>query len=105
MPADAVLDDLRKVADDRVRPAGEDDVIGGAPARFVATPTSTDGTAELLRVAAHHGLHVVARGAGTKQDWGCRPRPWTSSSTRRRSQAWSSTPPATWWPSSAPAPG
>jgi glycolate oxidase FAD binding subunit len=73
MPADAVLDDLRKVADDRVRPAGEDDVIGGAPARFVATPTSTDGTAELLRVAAHHGLHVVARGAGTKQDWGLPP--------------------------------
>jgi glycolate oxidase FAD binding subunit len=72
MPADAVLEDLRKVADDRVRPAA-DDGIGGAPARFVATPTSTDGTGELLRVAAQHGLHVVARGAGTKQDWGLPP--------------------------------
>jgi glycolate oxidase FAD binding subunit len=73
MPADAVLEDLRKVADDRVRPAADDDGIGGVPARFVATPTSTDGTAELLRVAAQHGLHVVARGAGTKQDWGLPP--------------------------------
>jgi glycolate oxidase FAD binding subunit len=74
MPADALLDDLREVADDRVRPAGDDDVVGGAPARFVATPTSTAETAELLRVAARHGLHVVARGAGTKQDWGLPPR-------------------------------
>ena len=73
MPADAVLDDLRKVADGRARPAGDDDAVGGTPARYVATPTSTDGTAELLRVAAQHGLRVVARGAGTKQDWGLPP--------------------------------
>ena len=74
MPADAVLDDLREVADDHVRTAGEDDGIGGTPARFVATPTSTAQTAELLRVAARHGMHVVARGAGTKQNWGLPPR-------------------------------
>jgi glycolate oxidase FAD binding subunit len=73
MPADAVLDDLRKVAEDRVRPAGEEDAVSGVPARYVATPTSTDATAELLRVAAQHDLHVVARGAGTKQDWGLPP--------------------------------
>src|SRR5688500_3976295 len=73
MPADAVLDDLRKVTDGRVQPAGEPDAVSGVPARYVATPTSTDGTAELLRVAAQHGLRVVARGAGTKQDWGLPP--------------------------------
>ena len=37
---------------------------------YVATPSSTDETAELLRVAAQHRLHVVAKGSGTKQDWG-----------------------------------
>ncbi len=73
MPGDAVLDDLRKVADGRVRPAGEEDAVSGVPARYVATPTSTDGTAELLRIAAQHGLRVVARGAGSKQDWGLPP--------------------------------
>jgi glycolate oxidase FAD binding subunit len=73
MPADAVLDDLSKVADGRVRPAGQEGAIHGVPARYVATPTSTDGTAELLRVAAQHGLRVVVRGAGTKQDWGLPP--------------------------------
>ena len=65
----AVLDDLSKVADDRVRPAGADDSIDGVPPGYVARPSSTDETAELLRVAAHHGLSVVAKGSGTKQDW------------------------------------
>ena len=70
MPADAVLDDLTKVTDDRVREARPDDAIDGMPSRYVATPASTEETAELLRVAARHGLHVVARGSGTKQRWG-----------------------------------
>ncbi|MBA3310027.1 MAG: FAD-binding oxidoreductase, partial [Nocardioidaceae bacterium] len=61
---------MRKVADDRVRAAGPDDSIDGVLPRHVATPSTTDETAELLRVAAHHGLHVVASGAGTKQRWG-----------------------------------
>jgi glycolate oxidase FAD binding subunit len=73
MPADAVLDDLAKVADDRVREARRDDAVDGVPPRYVATPGSTAETAELLRVAARHGLHVVARGSGTKQDWGNSP--------------------------------
>jgi glycolate oxidase FAD binding subunit len=70
MPADAVLDDVRKVADCR---AGDGDVVGGMPVRYVATPTSTEETAEVLRVAAQHALRVVPRGAGTKQDWGLPP--------------------------------
>jgi glycolate oxidase FAD binding subunit len=73
MPADAVLDDLRKVTDGRVRAAGEEDAVQGVPARYVAAPASTDGTAELMRAAAEHGLRVVARGAGSKQDWGLPP--------------------------------
>ena len=73
MPADAVLDDLVKVADGRVREARPDDAVDGIPPRYVATPGSTAETSELLRVAARHGLHVVARGSGTKQDWGNSP--------------------------------
>jgi glycolate oxidase FAD binding subunit len=73
MPADAVLDDLVKVADDRVREARSDDAIDGRPSRYVATPASTEETAELLRVAARHGLHVITRGSGTKQRWGNSP--------------------------------
>ena len=66
----AALDDLSKVVDDRVRIAGSDDSIDGVQPSYVATPSSTEETAELLRAAAHHGLHVVAKGSGTKQDWG-----------------------------------
>lgn len=73
MTADPVLDDLSKVADDRVRPAGSADSIDGVQPSYAANPCSTDETAELLRVAAHHGLHVVARGSGTKQNWALPP--------------------------------
>ncbi len=73
MSTDAVLDDLVKVADDRVRRARPKDAIDDVEPRYVATPSSTEQTAELLRVAAQHQLHVVARGSGTKQRWGNRP--------------------------------
>ncbi|MDQ3734804.1 MAG: FAD-binding oxidoreductase [Actinomycetota bacterium] len=65
----AVLDDLSKVVDDRVRPATSTDAIDGVLPAYVAVPSCTEQTAEVLRVAAQNGLHVVARGAGTKQDW------------------------------------
>jgi len=74
MSGDAVLDDLSKVADDRVRTAGPDEDIDGVQPRYVATPSTTGETAELLRVSAHHGLHIVTRGSGTKQHWGTAPR-------------------------------
>ncbi len=69
----AVLDDLAKVVDGRVRAAEAGDEIDGVQAAYVATPTLTDETAELLRVAAQHRLCVVAKGSGTKQNWGLPP--------------------------------
>ena len=74
MPADAVLDDLRKATDDRTRPAEDADAVAGVRPRYVATPGSTTETAELLRVADRHELSIVARGSGTKQNWGLPPR-------------------------------
>lgn len=70
MTGDSILDDLNKAADDRVRPAEPVDAVDAVQPRYVATPGSTTETAELLRVAAHHRMHVVARGSGTKQAWG-----------------------------------
>ncbi|MEO3746216.1 FAD-binding oxidoreductase [Plantactinospora sp. B5E13] len=53
-----------------VRPAGPVDVVGGVPARFVAEPATTEQVATVLAAAARHGLTVVARGSGSKLDWG-----------------------------------
>ncbi len=69
MDGDAVLDDLRKAVDDRVREAGPDDAVDGVVPTYVASPASTEETSELLRAAAHHGLSLVAKGSGSKQDW------------------------------------
>ena len=68
-----VLEHLLKSCDGRVRPASPSDAVAGVPARFVASPASTQEVAELLRAAAEDGLRVVARGAGTKQSWGLPP--------------------------------
>ncbi|MDX6326929.1 MAG: glycolate oxidase binding subunit, partial [Nocardioidaceae bacterium] len=70
---DAVLSDLRKACDERARPAQDVDSIGGVPARYEASPASTEEASEVLRTAAHHDLRVVARGMGTKRDWGAPP--------------------------------
>lgn len=51
-----------------------EDAVAGVVPRWVARPRTTDEVAALLRVAHAHGLAVVARGAGTKQDWGLPPR-------------------------------
>jgi glycolate oxidase FAD binding subunit len=67
-----VRDDLAKVARARLA-RGQKDSVGGVRARYVATPSSTEEVAEVLRVAAQHDLAVVARGAGTTLDWGAPP--------------------------------
>jgi glycolate oxidase FAD binding subunit len=58
--------------DELARPAGDQDVVGGVPARLVAAPADTAEAAALI--AAAQDLTVVVRGAGTKIDWGVPPR-------------------------------
>ncbi|QOC94168.1 FAD-binding oxidoreductase [Micromonospora craniellae] len=53
--------------------AGPADEVAGRLARWVAVPGGTHPAAEVLRLAARHDLTVVARGAGTKIDWGAVP--------------------------------
>ncbi|MDQ1616430.1 MAG: glycolate oxidase binding subunit [Actinomycetota bacterium] len=73
MPTDATLEALRKVCDERARPAEEGDSVADVPARYVAAPTSTEEASEVLRLAAEHDLRVVARGGGSKLGWGAPP--------------------------------
>lgn len=53
--------------------AGAADEVAGRTARWVAVPGGPRAAAEVLRLAARHGLTVVPRGAGTKIDWGAAP--------------------------------
>ncbi|MEV1288227.1 FAD-binding oxidoreductase [Micromonospora sp. NPDC049679] len=55
------------------RSAGAADDVAGTPARWVAAPATAMGLTEVLRVAAEHDLSLIARGAGTKFDWGSSP--------------------------------
>ena len=57
--------------DELTRPATDDDVVAGVPARLVAEPGSTEEAAEVIRRSA--GLAVVVRGGGSKLDWGTPP--------------------------------
>jgi glycolate oxidase FAD binding subunit len=67
-PADA----LAKTGAD-VRDAGAADLVAGVRPAYVAAPVSAEETAAVMRAAAEHDLSVVARGAGTKLDWGIPP--------------------------------
>ncbi len=71
---DAPLDALLAATGGAARPATGADAIAGVPARYVASPGSVAAAAAAVRVAAEHGLALVARGAGTKQGWGGPPR-------------------------------
>lgn len=53
-----------------VRPAGPADAVAGVQPSVVATPSSTQEAAALLRAAAELGLAVVPRGTGSKLAWG-----------------------------------
>lgn len=55
------------------RLAGAADDVAGVPARFVAIPGTVEAVKGVLRLAADHDLAVVARGAGSKLDWGAVP--------------------------------
>ncbi|HEY2766150.1 MAG TPA: FAD-binding oxidoreductase [Pseudonocardiaceae bacterium] len=72
-PTASTLAELR-AACPQVRPATDDDVVDGVPARWVARPAGTEEVSSVLRAAADLGLHVVPRGAGTRMSWGTPPR-------------------------------
>ncbi|MFI5841990.1 FAD-binding oxidoreductase [Catenuloplanes sp. NPDC051500] len=48
-------------------------VVAGVPAALVARPADAAQVADVLRVAAAYHLAVVARGGGTRLDWGTPP--------------------------------
>jgi glycolate oxidase FAD binding subunit len=60
------------VLDDLAVKAGDDDVVGGVPARLVAAPATTEEAAALI--AGTRDLTVVIRGGGTKLHHGPPPR-------------------------------
>src|SRR5665811_2230828 len=68
-----ILESLCAATEDHAVVATEADAVDSVPARWVALPVSTEQTAAVMRVAAHHDLAVVVRGSGTKLSWGARP--------------------------------
>src|SRR5215472_5210273 len=56
------------------RPASAADAVAGGTPRFAASPASVAEASAVLRAAAEHDLAVVARGSGSKLDWGAPPR-------------------------------
>jgi glycolate oxidase FAD binding subunit len=71
---DTVLRELAKICGPGfARRAGAEDWIVDVAPRWVAAPGATDQVSAVLGVAEEYGLSVVARGAGTKIDWGATP--------------------------------
>ncbi|HUC13463.1 MAG TPA: FAD-binding oxidoreductase [Acidimicrobiales bacterium] len=66
----AALEELDRASLNGARPGATCDSFDGLTPRMVVTPQDTAEVAAVLRVAAPHGLSIVARGAGTKLDWG-----------------------------------
>jgi glycolate oxidase FAD binding subunit len=71
--ADPVLGALA-AACPAARPALPGDAVAGVLPRFAASPATVAEASALLRAAAAHDLAVVARGGGSKLDWGAPPR-------------------------------
>ncbi|WP_026405550.1 FAD-binding oxidoreductase [Actinomadura rifamycini] len=75
-PPDAsgdALGALAKVCGD-VRPGEPEEGVLGVEPAAVAAPATVGEAAEVMRVAAEHGLAVVPRGGETRLDWGTPPR-------------------------------
>jgi len=68
------LAELERACPTGARKAGPEDVVDGVAADLVAFPRDTGEVAAALRVAQDHDVTVVAKGAGTKLNWGCAPR-------------------------------
>ncbi|HUC13244.1 MAG TPA: FAD-binding oxidoreductase [Acidimicrobiales bacterium] len=66
----STLEELGRACPSRVRRGHALDSIDGVTPGLVASPLGTGEVAAVMRVASSAGLSVVARGAGTKLDWG-----------------------------------
>jgi glycolate dehydrogenase FAD-binding subunit len=73
MTKDTVLLELA-AACPAARPATDADAVAGVVPRYAASPASIAEASALLRAAAGHELSVVARGSGSRLDWGAPPR-------------------------------
>jgi glycolate oxidase FAD binding subunit len=72
MAGDAVLRALA-TACPAARAADGSDAVAGVTPRYAASPASVAEASALLHAAADHGLCVVARGSGSRLDWGAAP--------------------------------
>jgi len=68
----ALVDALTKTGVE-IRDGGDADAVAGVRPAYVALPVTAEETAAVMRAADEHDLAVVARGAGTKLDWGIAP--------------------------------
>ena len=69
-----LIDSSRRAGLHRVAPPAENDVVDGLTPRAVVRATSTPEVAQALAWSAQHDLALVARGQGTKLDFGGPPR-------------------------------
>ncbi|HEX5203859.1 MAG TPA: FAD-binding oxidoreductase [Actinoplanes sp.] len=68
---DALLDALVDICGPDYARAGRSvDAVGGHRAGLVAVPATTQAVSDVLQLAAAESLRVVARGSGSKIDWG-----------------------------------
>src|SRR5262245_17668353 len=54
--------------------AGAGDAVAGVKPRYAASPASVAEASAVMRAAGEQGLAVVARGSGSRLDWGAPPR-------------------------------
>jgi glycolate oxidase FAD binding subunit len=73
LASDAVLRALA-AACPATRAAGGGDTVAGVTPRYAASPASVTEASAVIRVADEQGLAVVARGSGSRLDWGAPPR-------------------------------
>jgi glycolate oxidase FAD binding subunit len=73
MTEDPVLPELA-AACPAARLATRADAVAGVVPRYAASPASVGEASALLRAAGRHELTVVARGSGSRQDWGAPPQ-------------------------------
>jgi glycolate oxidase FAD binding subunit len=73
MAGDAVLQALAGACP-AARAADATDGVAGVTPRYAASPASVAEASALMRMAAGQGLSVVARGSGSRLDWGAPPR-------------------------------